>query len=99
LVIQAYAKKYRKMNFLLVITDKGEVNESIELPTSGNIRYVYLDKTYDVLAAYEALSFPVYFLIDPHGYLLESPAARPSEMGQTFMILTTPKNRRKSYDY
>jgi thiol-disulfide isomerase/thioredoxin len=99
LVIENFAKKYRKMNFLFVITDKYPEDITVHLPEASNIKYVYLNHDYQVLESYQALSYPVYFLIDPHGYLIESPAARPSEMGQTFMLLTVPKNRRKSYEY
>lgn len=98
LVIETYAKKFRKIKFVLIITDKGEISKSLNLPTASNIEYLYLNQDYDVLEKYQVKSYPLYFLIDKYGYFIASPAQRPSEMGAIFTRLTAKKRSGKSYE-
>jgi hypothetical protein len=64
----------------------------------GNIHFVYLNKNYSVLEEYEIWSVPVYFLLDKHGYFLQSPSQRPGEMYPIFEQLFDKKRNGKGYE-
>jgi peroxiredoxin len=97
-VIENLAKKYRKMEFLLVLTDRDTILNTPLFPAMGNIHFVYLNKNYSVLEEYEIWSVPVYFLLDKHGYFLQSPSQRPGEMYPIFEQLFDKKRNGKGYE-
>jgi hypothetical protein len=65
---------------------------------ASNINYVFLDRKYSILETYEIWSYPVYFLLDKHGYFIASPAKRPEEMFAVFEKMFAKKSRRKRYE-
>ena len=98
MALEALRKKYRKIQFLLVVCDRDSVLTNQIPKESSNLKFLYLNKTYSVLEQYQIWNFPVYYLLDKHGYFLQSPAAKPMEMFETFSIMSTPKSKRKKYE-
>ena len=98
IAIKSLQKKFRKMQFLLVVCDRDSIMENQIPKETNNLKVVYLNKSYEVLEKYQVWSFPVYFLIDKHGYFIQSPAKSPIEMFDDFAIMFAPKSKRKSYE-
>ena len=98
MVIEQLRKKYKKAEFLMVLTDRDSVDMSKLPDEASNFNYVYLNKDYSILETYEIWSYPIYFLLDKHGYFIESPAKRPEEMYATFEKMFERKSRRKRYE-
>ena len=67
-------------------------------PESGSIKYLFLNKDYSVLEKYQVHNFPLYYLLDKHGYFIQSPAKSPENIIDDFQVLFAPKNGRKSYE-
>ncbi len=98
LALEALRKKYRKVQFLMVLSDRDSVLINQIPKETNNLKFLYLNKTYAVLEQYQIWNFPVYYLLDKHGYFIQSPAAKPMDMFETFTIMTAPKSRRKNYE-
>jgi peroxiredoxin len=97
-VIQTLRKKHRQASFLMVICDRDSVPINQLPKESSNFKYLYLNKDYTVLTQYQIWSYPVYYLIDKHGYFIESPASSPIEMFEPLAIIFAPKSGRKKYE-
>lgn len=99
--VQAIAqlkKKYSKVNYLFVICDRDSI-EIQNLPKeSSNLKYLFINKDYTVLKEYEIWNYPVYYLLDKHGYFLQSPAGRPMEIIDDFAVIFAKKSGRKRYE-
>ncbi len=98
IVTSQIKKKYSKVNYVFVICDRDSL-EMQNLPKeSSNLRYLFIDKDYASLKEYEIWNFPVYYLLDKHGYFLQSPAERPMDIVDDFAILFAKKTKRRSYE-
>jgi peroxiredoxin len=98
LALDALRKKYRKIQFLMVLCDRDSILTNQIPKETNNLKFLYLNKTYTVLEQYQIWNFPVYYLLDKHGYFIESPASKPLNMFETFTIMSTPKSKRKKYE-
>lgn len=97
-IIEKLRKKYRKATFLLVISDRDSVLMSQIPKETSNLKFLYLNKEYAVLEKYQIWSYPIYYLIDKHGYFMQAPANRPNDMFDTFAKMFAPKSSRKRYE-
>ena len=95
MVIEKLQKKYRKMHFLLIVVDRDTSQLEPLIPPSSNLTYLYLNKDYNVLEQYKIWDFPVYYLLDKNGYLLQSQAEFPDKMFPTFEKMFARKTRFK----
>ena len=98
IALKSLQKKFRKMQFLIIVSDRDSILMDLIPKETNHLKIVYLNKEYNVLEKYQIWSFPVYFLIDKHGYFIRSPAKKPIEMFDTFTIMFSPKSKRKSYE-
>lgn len=98
LILEKLRKTYRKVSFVMIIVDRDTSDKKMFPPSSGNLTYLYLNKNYDVLEDYAIWNFPVYYLLDDHGYLLQSTAKNPSSMFETFEVMFRRKSKRKRYE-
>ena len=97
-VIAQIKKKYSKVNYVFVICDRDSL-EMQNLPKeTSNITYLFIDKDYTALKKYEIWNYPVYYLLDKHGYFLQSPASRPMDIVDDFAKIFAKKSRRRSYE-
>lgn len=93
LVIEKLQKKYRKMQFVMIVVDRDTAKIERLVPSSSNLTYLYINKDYSVLEQYEIWNFPVYYLIDKHGYFTQSPSKFPNEMFHTFEKMFARKSK------
>ena len=98
LAIEKLKKKFRKALFVMVICDRDSIIFDQLPKESSNLRYLYLNKDYSVLEKYQIWNFPIYYLLDKHGYFIASPAQSPVQMFEPFTVMFAPKSRRKSYE-
>ncbi len=97
-VIQKIKPKYRRVNYVFVICDRDSL-EMVNLPKeSSNLKYLFINKSYAALKEYKIWNFPVYYFLDKHGYFLQSPAQRPSEIIGDFQLIFAKKPTRKRYE-
>lgn len=80
---QMYEKYNKYVEFVSIAMDedrskfeKFDQTQNIKWPT------IYLGSEGDIIDAYEVENTPTYFLIDPEGFLVQSPALRPSPDGE-----------------
>tara|TARA_R110002050_G_scaffold200591_1_gene335503 strand:+ start:48675 stop:50069 length:1395 start_codon:yes stop_codon:yes gene_type:complete len=98
LIIDKLRKKYRKVKFVMVVSDRDSVVFS-QLPNeASNLKFLYLNKNYSVLEKYQIWSYPIYYLIDKHGYFIQTPAKMPNDIFETFAAMFAPKSTRKRYE-
>lgn len=97
-VIETLKKKYKKVKFLMVITDRDSIHLVNLPPESQNLKYLFLNNEYEVLEKYQIWSYPVYFLLNAQGYFIQAPAKSPSEMFEFFAHEFVKKSKRKSYE-
>ncbi len=97
-VIKNLSKKYKNQQYLLILTDRDSVDYSNFPPETNNLHYANLDCNFEILETYEIWSYPIYYLLDKHGYFLESPSVRPNEMYTTFEKMYAKKPRGKRYE-
>jgi peroxiredoxin len=97
-VVDNIKRKYRKAQFIFVICDRDSLKMD-QLPAESNsIHYLFLNKEYAVLEKYQVRNFPVYYLLDKHGYFIQSPAKNPEGIIDDFQIIFAPRSHRKSYE-
>ncbi|MGB1003498.1 MAG: TlpA family protein disulfide reductase [Salibacteraceae bacterium] len=97
-VVNNIKRKYRKVRFVFVVCDRDSIQMK-HFPEEGNaIKYLFLNKDYSVLEKYEVHNYPVYYLLDEHGYFIQSPAKNPEGTIDEFQVLFAPKSTRKSYE-
>lgn len=95
MVLEKLHKKYRKMQFVLIVVDRDSSKLEKLIPQSSNLTFLYLNKDYSVLEQYQIWNFPVYYLLDKHGYFMQSPANFPDKMFPTFEKMFARKSRYK----
>jgi peroxiredoxin len=98
MAIQTLQKKYRKATFLLIVSDRESVLQSKIPKETSNLHVLYLNKKYSVLEKYQIWNYPVYYLLDKHGYFIQVPAKKPNEMFNTFERMFASKSKRKRYE-
>ena len=97
-VIENIKRKYRKVRFLIVVCDR-DSTQMDNLPSSSHsLTYLFINKDYQALEDYQIWNFPMYYLIDKHGYFLQSPAKRPENIIDDFKVMFAPKSARKRYE-
>ncbi|MBS1645910.1 MAG: TlpA family protein disulfide reductase [Bacteroidetes bacterium] len=78
---QLYKKYADKVVFISIATDKDTVDfkKFIKQNTAYKWLFLHTDNNKKTTEQYNIKSMPVYYLISPDGYLLQSPATKPSE--------------------
>lgn len=97
-IVNATKRKFRKARFVFVICDRDSLQMQNLPEQTGNISYLYLNKEYNALEDYQVWNFPVYYLLDKHGYFLQSPAKNPEGIIEDLQLLLAPKSSRKQYE-
>ncbi|MFT4752884.1 MAG: hypothetical protein ACI85Q_000420 [Salibacteraceae bacterium] len=97
-VIASIKKKYRKVNFLFIICDRDSLQMENLPSESGHLTYLFVQKNYTPLISYQIWNFPMYYLLDKHGYFIQSPAKNPENIIDDFTPLFAPKSAKKRYE-
>jgi peroxiredoxin len=97
-VIDALKKKYKRVNFIFVICDRDSLQMGNLPQEANNLHYLFIDKNYSALETYEIWNFPVYYLLDKHGYFLQAPAKKPEQIIDDLRVLNMTKSERKRYE-
>ena len=82
----------------MILTDRDSINFSVLPKESSNFTYLFLNNDYNILEKYEVWNYPIYYLIDSHGYFIQSPGKHPIDMFETFAELFAKKTKKKSYE-
>lgn len=97
-VVENIRRKYRKVKFLFVVCDRDSLQMQNLPNESSAIQYLYINKNYTALEEYQVWNFPVYYLLDKHGYFIQSPAKNPENIIEDFKKLFANKSGRKRYE-
>ena len=97
-VIPSLKKKYRKVNYVFVVCDRDSLQMENFPPESANLTYLFIDKDYTALEKYQIWNFPVYYLLDKHGYFIQSPGKNPMNIMDDLKIIFAPKSKNKNYE-
>jgi len=85
-LMEQLQKEYgRTIEFVSISLDKERDRfEQFVSNQSYKWSFLHAEQASSIKEAYGIRSIPMYFLIDPNGYLVQSPAQRPDRMIQTF---------------
>ena len=96
-IIDIFKKKYKKVNFLFIVCDRDSLEMNNLPKESSSLKYLFINKNYEALRDYQVWDFPIYYLIDKQGYLIQSPAKKPENIIDDFKLIFTKKSLRRKY--
>lgn len=97
-------KKYgRDVEFVSISVDKDykTMQKFLSKKKDYDWVFVHYGNQPEVKELYNVQGIPVYYLVDPDGIIIQSPAYRPSgKIEETFMNISSgKKSKRKSYEW